>query len=486
MKNTKSPMKKTMSLLLSLLLFLMLAPAALADPPSDELVIYDSTVDFEHFAFELFSDNGMKSWDDQTVTTTTFNTKVIENEYLKVTLLPEYGGRILSIIYKPTGNDLLYQNPVGTPYGIGEGNFYYNWLMVYGGIFPTFPEPEHGKFWLLPWTANVVVNNSQQISVEMSRTDDVNFQGRPWNFTKGETGITAITTVTVYKNKSYVEMKVKLVNNKNEPINYEYWTCTTLAPGGNPQDMKMVVPIDKVVLKDDWWSWMGTAEQPIDPQNHIFEYNNLAWFSNWQDMGIAYASPAVEEKWWGVINPDNEEGVLRIANNIQDTPGLKFWTWGYDNSYNTDPLTFGNSARPYVELWAGHSSQFFQNTVLQPNEVKEWTEYYIPTVGLSDITSANEQAAALLSYTENNGEVDFQVNINTTAPGQQLKASLKLLGDQNYDLLSQTFVSGTSETVLHAVKQLHTVDAGHYKFELVLKTMGDVEVLKAEIPFVKN
>ncbi len=25
------------------------------------------------------------------------------------------------------------------------GNFYYDWLMVYGGIFPTFPDPEHGR-----------------------------------------------------------------------------------------------------------------------------------------------------------------------------------------------------------------------------------------------------------------------------------------------------------------------------------------------------
>lgn len=476
-------LKRSVVLLMSLLFVLVGFPAAYASTASGELIIYDSTVDFDHFAFELYGDNGMKSWDENTVTTTTFNTKVIENDYLKVTLLPEYGGRILSIIYKPTGNDLLYQNPVGTPYGMGEGNFYYDWLMVYGGIFPTFSEPEHGKYWLTPWDANVTVNNANQISVEMTRTDNVDFAGKPWSFTKGETGITAVATVTVYKDKSYVEMNVKLINNKNEIVNYEYWTCTTFAPGGNPQDMKMVVPIDRVVLKDDWWGWMGTAEQPIDPQNHIFEYKNLAWFSNWEDMGIAYAHPIVDKNWWGVINPGNDEGVMRIANNQQDTPGLKFWTWGYDNSYNTDPLTFGNSARPYVELWAGHSPQFFQNAVLQPNEIKEWTEYYLPTVGLSDVTSANEHAAVLLTVSENNGIAEFKAAINTTSPGQTYTAELKLTGNQDYSLANQNFTADTGETEVAGSIPLNSIAPGNYTLKLSLTNNIGTELLSAELPF---
>lgn len=41
---------------------------------------------------------------------------------------------------------------------------------------------------------------------------------------------------------------------------------------------------------------------------------------------------------------------MRIADNINATKGMKLWTWGYNNSYNTDPMTYGNSARPYIEL----------------------------------------------------------------------------------------------------------------------------------------
>ena len=45
--------------------------------------------------------------DKKTIVNRTFRTYVLENRYLKVTLLPEFGGPILSIIYKPTGHEQL-------------------------------------------------------------------------------------------------------------------------------------------------------------------------------------------------------------------------------------------------------------------------------------------------------------------------------------------------------------------------------------------
>ncbi len=55
------------------------------------------------------------SLDKKTIVDRTFKAHVLENRYLKVTLVPEFGGRILSIIYKPTGHEQLYRNEVGVP-----------------------------------------------------------------------------------------------------------------------------------------------------------------------------------------------------------------------------------------------------------------------------------------------------------------------------------------------------------------------------------
>lgn len=476
-----------------IIVFIMTAllPQAVSNA-GEPLKIYESTVDFRHYYFETDENNMIVNYDKTKIVTTAFKTLVMENPYIKVTLLPEYGGRILSIFYKPTGHEMLYQNPVGTPYGIEEGNFYYNWLMVYGGIFPAFPEPEHGKAWCLPWESKIVEQSDEKISVEMRFTDTLSpGPNVPDKFNNGRTDLTCIATVTVYRDRSCVDLDIKLVNSKNEPVSYEYWTCVTFAPGSEPDntycppDSEIVAPISKVILKDDWWPWMGSSEKAISMSNHVFEYRNLSLFKNWSDMGIAYAYPEVSEGWWGVINHENEVGLLRIADNKTSTPGLKLWTWGND-SRNVDPETSDNPARPYIELWGGHSSQFFDDTKIGPNEEKAWTEHYIPTVGMSHITQANKDAAIYLNYApdENNENIIFNAGVFSTHPNEKLKVSLSLDGNTTYGLLDETMTADPAAPAKYSVSvPINDPADGEYTYELKL-TDPDGELLaQAQIPF---
>ena len=136
--------------------FHALAHAEMAE--QDQVTLRESTITWSTVKYATSADNGFVegSLDRKTIVDRTFKIHVLENRYLKVTLLPEFGGRILSLIYKPTGHEQLYRTEVGVPYGIKAGNFYYDWLMVYGGIFPTFPDAEHGRTWLKPWDFTVV------------------------------------------------------------------------------------------------------------------------------------------------------------------------------------------------------------------------------------------------------------------------------------------------------------------------------------------
>jgi hypothetical protein len=110
---------------------------------SARVTLSESSISWNTVKYATSAENGFVSGslDKKTIVDRTFKTYVLENRYLKVTLLPEFGGRILSIVYKPTGHEQLYRTEVGVPYGIKAGVFYYDWLMVYGGIFPTFPDP---------------------------------------------------------------------------------------------------------------------------------------------------------------------------------------------------------------------------------------------------------------------------------------------------------------------------------------------------------
>src|SRR6478735_4536062 len=107
-----------------------------ASPQPDRVSLSESTITWSTVKYATDAENGFVSGslDKKTIVDRTFRTHVLENRYLKVTLLPEFGGRSLSIIYKPTGHEQLYRTEVGVPYGIKGGIFYYDWLMVYGGI----------------------------------------------------------------------------------------------------------------------------------------------------------------------------------------------------------------------------------------------------------------------------------------------------------------------------------------------------------------
>ncbi|HEX2623214.1 MAG TPA: DUF5107 domain-containing protein, partial [Phototrophicaceae bacterium] len=267
---------------------------------TDTVTLTPSQTTWQTLAYQLDANNGLvlDSVDASTIVDRTFNTYILENDYLKVTLLPEYGGRILSMIYKPTGHEELYQNPLGVPYGSGAGNFYYDWLMVYGGIFPTFPEPEHGKSWLVPWDFEVVTESPEEVTVAMSFTDNVDFEGAPHKFDTGVTGIEATYYVTLKAGRAALDTKLVLHNPADHDVTYEYWTCTTLAPGSTPGDTRttegaeIIAPMNQIKMPP-WWA--GTlAQETLTDTSDVYSFTKLRSFKNWADMGIAYAYPDLQ------------------------------------------------------------------------------------------------------------------------------------------------------------------------------------------------
>src|SRR6185369_16906993 len=266
------------------------AVAGAAAPASDGVTLTESTISWSTVKYATSTENGFVSGslDKKTIVDRTFKTHVLENRYLKVTLVPEFGGRILSIIYKPTGHEQLYRNEVGVPYGMTAGIFYYDWLMVYGGIFPTFPDPEHGRTWLKPWDFKVVKESAFEVTVSMSLRDDFAYSAAPSQFLKGSTGIEATYYVTLKADRAALDARVVLRNTQAKAIDYEYWTCTTLAPGSDPNNPKttggaeIVAPVD-AYSTPRWSANLSDGDEAAAPGRSRFE--KLRYFKNWPTMG---------------------------------------------------------------------------------------------------------------------------------------------------------------------------------------------------------
>jgi hypothetical protein len=395
-------------------------------PVPDRVSLSEQTITWSTVKYATDADNGFVSGSlDKTIVDRTFKTYVLENHYLKATLLPDFGGRILSIIYKPTGHEQLYRTDVGVPYGMKGGIFYYDWMMVYGGIFPTFPDAEHGKTWLKPWDFKVVKESAGEVTVSMSLKDDFAYSTPPKQFRPGSTGIAATYYVTLKADRAALDARVVLKNPQPKAIDYEYWTCTTLAPGSGPENRKatggaeIIAPI-QAYRTPHWSKNLADGDDSLGLGRSRFE--KLRHFRNWPTMGIAYAAPDMQGgNFWGVINHDNEEGIIRIADNTI-TPGLKMWTWGFPSFTNeTDARTDPNEARPYVELWAGVSDEFFHSASFPALGEVSIPETYTPTVGMSNVTHANENILINLSAEESHANLQFF----SIEPATPLRVTLK-------------------------------------------------------------
>jgi Domain of unknown function (DUF5107) len=389
------------------------AVAHAASPGPDRVSLSESTAAWSTVKYATDAENGFVSGslDEKTIVDRAFKTYVLENRYLKVTLVPEFGGRILSIIYKPTGHEQLYRSEVGVPYGMKGGTFYYDWMMVYGGIFPTLPDAEHGKTWLKPWDFSVVKESADEVTVSMSLKDDFAYSAAPGRFRPGSTGIEATIYVTLKADRAALDARVVLKNTQDRAIDYEYWTCTTLAPGSDPKHPKatggaeIIAPI-QAYFTPRWSANVADGDENLGPGRSRFE--KLRFFRNWPTMGIAYAAPDMQGgNFWGVINHDNEEGIIRIADNTV-TRGLKMWTWGFPSfTDETDARKDPTPQRPYVELWAGVSDQFFHSASFPARGEVSVAETYSPTVGMSNVTQANENILINLAADPSGARLQF-------------------------------------------------------------------------------
>ncbi len=394
-----------------------------------------SSFTFKHYAPQTTTDgvwNGPETLSGQPIETK-YDTTVLENAYLRVTILPSFGGRVLSIVHKPTGRELLYQNPVGTPYLMKQGIFYYDYLLIMGGIFPSFPEPEHGRYWNQPYDFEVVSEKPEAITVRMSRKDDKDVAaGVPSKYDVGRTDVLVQLEVTLRAGSAALDINTKLTNTRTTAVqNFEYWTVTTLAPGSMPGQTKIpletriLAKTDKVHLYTSDWDWFKTAETNVEGE--IYQFKNLIQFKNWTREGTAFANPEYSANWSGLANDTNATNVLRVSEN-KETPGLKLWTFGVP-SLTADISKSDVWLRPAIEMWHGVTPEFWKRKSLAAGEVKTWTDSYFATLGLKDITAASPEGAMQLSAAASGSDTALTVAAALNRPDQTVEVILRLNGN---------------------------------------------------------
>jgi uncharacterized protein YraI len=304
---------------------------------------------------------------------------VLENEYLRIVLLPELGGRIYQMIFKPTGSNQLYQNPVlkPSPWGQPEQG---GWLAA-GGIEWGLPVPEHGYAWGDRWGHITTLFGPDAAGVTL--------------FMPYEDHLRADVDVILHAGEAAFTIRPRIVNPTEQAVSYQFWLDAMLAPGPANQpgpNLRFILPTDQVTIHSRGDDFLPAEQQTMSwPIHNGIDFSRLG---NWNDWLGVFEQPAAHGPFAGVYDPDADEGIVRVFPPAA-TPGSKIFAMGYAAPINPGVYTDDRSA--YVELHGGVSPTYWDQATLPAGATYTWQETWFPVAGIGGLSYADGSGAVSLA-----------------------------------------------------------------------------------------
>ncbi|MBQ7885301.1 MAG: DUF5107 domain-containing protein [Clostridia bacterium] len=310
----------------------------------------------------------------------------LENDYIRVMVLPELGGRIQRAYDKTNGYDFVYYNEVIKPALVGLTG---PWIS--GGIEFNWPQ-HHRPTTYGPTDWRVVENSDGSKSVELSEVDQM-------YGTKGK------MTFTVYPDRAYIEIKGQLYNRTNLPQTFLWWANPAVAVNDNTQS---VFPPDVCAVFDHGKRDVSTF--PIATGVYYkHDYGAGVDISRYKNIPVptSYMCAHSDYNFVGGYDYGVEAGILHIADH-HVSPGKKQWTWGNGDFGKAWDRNLTDANGPYIELMTG---MFCDNqpdfTWLKPFEEKTFTQYFMPYKAAGYVKNASTEV--VLNLETENSRADITV-----------------------------------------------------------------------------
>lgn len=287
----------------------------------------------------------------------TWHAIYIENEYIKVMVLPELGGRIQMAYDKVKKRHFVYYNHVIKPALVGLVG---PWIS--GGIEFNWPQ-HHRPSTYLPVDATIEENEDGSVTVWVNEYERMFHQ-------KGAAGF------TLRPGKAYLEIQGHLYNGTPLPQTFLWWANPAVAVNDFyqsvfPQDINAVFDHGK----------RAVSSFPIATGTYYkMDYSAGVDISNYRNIKVPTSYMGVNSKYnfEGGYENDSHGGMLHVASH-HVSPGKKQWTWGNGDFGRAWDRNLTDADGPYIELMAG---VFTENqpdfTWLAPYEEKRFTQYFMP------------------------------------------------------------------------------------------------------------
>lgn len=336
----------------------------------------------------------------------TYNAVFIENEYIKVMILPELGGRVQMAYDKIKQRHFIYYNHVIKPALVGLAG---PWIS--GGIEFNWPQ-HHRPSTYMPVDTTIEENADGSVTVWVNEIERMFHQ-------KGMAGF------TLRPGHAFLEIKGVLYNRTEVPQTFLWWANPAVAVNDYYQS---VFPPDINAVFDH--GKRAVSSFPIATGTYYkMDYSAGVDISNYKNIKVPTSYMAVNSRFnfEGGYENDTRAGMLHVANH-HISPGKKQWTWGNGDFGQAWDRNLTDEDGPYIELMAGvYTENQPDFTWLQPYEEKSFVQYFLPYRELGVVKNASKDLLMNIEP-EEEGSVRFKIfatsrqTVNVALRGENGKA----------------------------------------------------------------
>lgn len=347
-------------------------------PAPEEMPMYSEFRQHQGSTGYAYPNKVTISVERETLTDKEYTVVRLENDYVRLLILPELGGRILEGYDKTTQYNFLYRHHRIKPVIVGS---YGSWIS--GGM--EFNYPFHHRpstFMPTDFTLETMEDGSQVCWISEASPSPGQYR------LKGTIGI------RLRPNASYLETMVKLDNRTPLKHPFMWWENAGIHVNNDyqlffPQDVNWVhhhndrhhatFPISK------GWYAVENHEEETDISLHKNTIKGNSFF----------AGPSKYD-FFGGYDHGKDCGTLHVADH-HITPGKKMFQWALEDLGDAWNGNLTDTDGEHAELMAGSFSNDQPDfTYIQPYEVKYFSKYWYPIHGVKVPVFANLHGAVAL------------------------------------------------------------------------------------------
>ena len=339
-----------------------------------------------------------------------WNAVFIENEYIKVMILPELGGRVQMAYDKIKQRHFVYYNHVIKPALVGLAG---PWIS--GGIEFNWPQ-HHRPSTYMPVDSTIEEHEDGSVTVWVSEMERMFHQ-------KGMAGF------TLRPGCAFLEIKGVLYNRTDVPQTFLWWANPAVAVNDH---YRSVFPPDINAVFDH--GKRAVSSFPIATGTYYkMDYSSGVDIANYKNIFVPTSYMGVNSKYdfEGGYEFDTEAGMLHVASH-HVSPGKKQWTWGNGDFGRAWDCCLTDDDGPYIELMAGvYTENQPDFTWLMPYEEKEFTQYFLPYRELGVVKNATKDL--LMNIEPQDGG---KVHLKVFATSKQT-VTVRIAGEGNREYLNR-------------------------------------------------